>query len=297
MRSGFSLGASGASWLNLTMARSAGFTAEVLRRKHLKNVGRSVILKSNIYLGLVVVCLKIALIVILYLLAAFLLPFLFLFVCGLFVDTKKEYNRDSRFFRALLDGSTTIILWLLGVRYDIQGEEKFPSSGNFLFISNHRSNYDPIIQWTVFKKYRFSFISKSENFKVPIYGRLIHRCCFMPIDRKNPRKAMETINRAAKLLMETENSVGVYPEGKRSKECRLLPFHSGVLKAAQKSHRPIVVSTIEGTENIFRNIRHFRKTLVTIKILETIDADKVKSTKSTELSDYCAALMKKELEE
>ena len=201
----------------------------------------------------------------------FLLLFLFLFICGLFVDTKKQYDRDSRFYRALLDGSTTFILWCLGVRYNIIGEERFPPSGNFLFISNHRSNYDPIIQWTVFKRYKLSFISKKENFRIPMYGRIIHRCCFMPIDRKSPRKAMETVNRAARLLNETENSVGVYPEGKRSKECKLLPFHSGVLKTAQKAGKPIVVSTIEGTENIFRNIKRLRKTVVTIRILETID--------------------------
>lgn len=240
---------------------------------------------------------KVFLWILLILLAVLLLPFLFLFVCGLFVDTKKQYERDSRFYRALLDGSTTVILWCLGVRYNITGEEKFPESGNFLFISNHRSNYDPIIQWTVFKRYKLSFISKKENFRIPMYGRIIHRCCFMPIDRQSPRKAMETVNRAAKFLRETENSVGVYPEGKRSKECRLLPFHSGVLKTAQKAGKPIVVSTIEGTENIFRNIKRFRKTVVTIKILETIDADRVKSEKTTELSDYCAALMAKELEE
>lgn len=240
---------------------------------------------------------KIVLIVLASLVGIILLPFLFLFVCGLFVNTKKQYDRDSRFFRALLDGSTTIILWCLGVRYNITGEEKFPADTNFLFISNHRSNYDPIVQWTVFKRYKLSFISKKENFRIPMYGRIIHRCCFMPIDRKSPRKAMETVNRAARLLTETGNSVGVYPEGKRSKECRLLPFHSGVLKVAQKAGKPIVVSTIEGTENIFRNIKRFRKTVVTIKILETIDAGRVKSLKTQELSEYCADLMKKELEE
>ena len=240
---------------------------------------------------------KILLIVLLCIVGLILLPFLFLFVCGLFVDTKKQYDRDSRFFRALLVGSTTVVLWLLGVRYVVIGAEKFPESGNFLFISNHRSNYDPIVQWTVFKRYKLSFISKKENFRIPMYGRLIHRCCFMPIDRKSPRKAMETVNRAAKLLTETGNSVGVYPEGKRSKEGRLLPFHAGVLKVAQKAGKPIVVSTIEGTENIFRNIKRFRKTAVTIKILETIDAEKVRELKTSELSEYCEALMKKELEE
>ena len=76
---------------------------------------------------------KIVLLVVLILLGLILLPFLFLFICGLFVDTRKQYERDSKFYRALLDGSTTVILWCLGVRYKISGEEKFPETGNFLY--------------------------------------------------------------------------------------------------------------------------------------------------------------------
>ncbi len=226
-----------------------------------------------------------------------LVMFLFLLICGLFVDPKKQYERDSRFFRALLEGSSGFILWCLGVRYKVIGEERFPKNGNFLFISNHRSNYDPIVQWIVFKQHRLSFISKKSNFKIPMFGRLIHRCCFMPIDRENPRKAMETVNRAARLLTDTENCVGVYPEGKRSKSCRLLPFHGGVLKSAQKAGKPLVISTIEGTENVWKNIKRLKKTVVTIKILETMDAGRVKAAKTSQLSDYCAELMKNELEE
>ena len=46
---------------------------------------------------------KIVLLVVLILLGSILLPFLFLFICGLFVDTRKQYERDSKFYRALLD--------------------------------------------------------------------------------------------------------------------------------------------------------------------------------------------------
>lgn len=239
---------------------------------------------------------KLLLVIVLIPVGLLFLAALFLFVCGLFVDMKKEYERDSAFYRTVLNAYCIVCLWLLGIRFEIIGEEKFPSEGNFLFISNHRSNYDPIIQWTVFRHHKMSFISKKENFKIPFFGRIIHRCCFMPIDRENPRRAMETIIRAAKLLQETDNSVGVYPEGKRSKDCTLLPFHGGVLKAAKKAGKPVVISTIEGTENIFKNIKRFRKTIVTIKILETISAQRVTAEKTALLSEYCEELMKKELE-
>ncbi len=252
---------------------------------------------NNKALGVRNIEILLQLIILILALPIVLVMFLFLLICGLFVDPKKQYEHDSRFFRALLHGSSAFILWCLGVRYKIIGREKLPENENFLFISNHRSNYDPIVQWIVFKQHRLSFISKKANFKIPMFGRLIHRCCFMPIDREDARKAMDTVNRAARLLSFGENCVGVYPEGKRSKSCRLLPFHGGVLKAAQKAEKPIVVSTIESTENVFRNIKRLRRTTVTLKILEVIDAERVRSSKTSQLSSYCAELMKNELEE
>ena len=212
---------------------------------------------------------KIVLLVVLILLGLILLPFLFLFICGLFVDTRKQYERDSKFYRALLDGSTTVILWCLGVRYKISGEEKFPETGNFLFISNHRSNYDPIIQWTVFKRYKLSFISKKENFRIPMYGRIIHRCCFMPIDRSDPGKALSTIKTATEILQKGDMAVGVYPEGTRNRQGGLLPFHTGVFRIAQKAHAPIVVMAIHGTENIYRNVLR-RRSDVYIDVVDVL---------------------------
>ena len=75
----------------------------------------------------------------------------------------------------------------------------------------------------------------------------------MAIDRENPRNAMKTIIKASKLLQKGEVSVGVYPEGTRSKECKLLPFHNGVFKIAQRADAPIAIVAISGTEKVSKN--------------------------------------------
>lgn len=129
-----------------------------------------------------------------------------------------------------------------------------------MFVGNHRSNFDPIIEWLVLKPWDIAFISKGENFKIPFFGRIIRKCCFMPIDRENPRKALRTINKASDLLQSGEVSIGVYPEGTRSKTGELLPFHDGVFHIAKKAGTPIVVMSIRGTEQIHKNVlrRHSR---------------------------------------
>ena len=220
---------------------------------------------------------------------------IFLFINGLlFVNMKKEYNDDSKYFRFLLNNSTAIAVKLIRIHISLTGREKLPK-GRFLLVSNHRSKFDPILTWHVFAKENLSFISKPENFKVPVYGRIIHRCCFMPIDRENPRKALKTIQRAISLIKNDVASVAVYPEGTRNYGEGLLPFHNAVFKSAIKAGVPIVVMTIYGADMIHKNYP-LHSSKVEIDVLETIEADRVKSMKTAEIGDYVSNLMLENLE-
>ena len=196
---------------------------------------------------------------------------LFLWLAALAVDTKKEYTQDSPFYRRLLYGATALAIRLLHIHIEAEGLEKLPEKGRFLLVCNHRSNFDPILTWQILRRCNLAFVSKAENFEIPIFGRFIRRCCFLAIDRENPRNALVTIQKAADLLTSDTVSVAIYPEGTRSKDCTLLPFHNGVFKIAQKAEVPIVVAAIEGTEQIHRNWFR-RSTRVRFSVLETIPA-------------------------
>lgn len=227
--------------------------------------------------------------------AGILILFLTTFIASQFISTKKEYNTDSKFFRFVLVHTTAVGMRIMRVKYDLQDFDKIPEGKQMLFVCNHRSNFDPLLSWKVLAKHYPSFISKAENFKIPFYGRIIRRCCMMAIDRENPRNAMMTIDRASKLLKADEVSIFVYPEGTRSKKCKLLPFHSGVFKIAQKANVPVVVMTIQGSEKI-KNNYPWRSTKVRFKVLEVLDAEHVKSSKTSDISDEARALIAEDLE-
>ena len=222
--------------------------------------------------------------------AAFLLYVLFLGVCCLFIDPQKEYDKDSPFYRFLLDSATAAAMKLLRIRVHISGAENIPKDTKVLFVSNHRSNFDPIITWYALKKWKLAFVSKPGNFKIPFFGRIIRKCCFLPIDRKNPKKAIVTINKAAKLLNEQEVSVGIYPEGTRSKTCVLLPMHNGVFKIAQKAEAPIVVLSITGTEKISGRTP-FRPTDVYLDVLDVFPGENIKNMKTEKIGVLVRHLM------
>lgn len=215
----------------------------------------------------------------------FLLLIPFLIVVTLFINPKKETEKNSKFFRWLLDGYTWFAMVLLKIKVHVKGMENVPENTRFLLVQNHYSNYDPIVTWFIFKKYDLAFVSKPENFKVPFFGKLISRCCFMAIDRENPRNAVKTVDKAAKLLKANEVSVAIYPEGTRNKSyVGLLPFHNSVYKIAQKANVPIVVVGISGAEKIHKNTP-WKKTDVYLEVLQVLDTETVQSMRTNEIGE------------
>ena len=217
-------------------------------------------------------------------LGAFLLYCLVLVVSSLFVDDSKEYDKPSRYFRFLLNSSTFIGLWILRVKISVEGIENVPKDRRFMLVSNHRSNYDPIVTWRVLHDRDMAFITKPDNFKVPFWGKLIRKCAFMGIDRSDAKKSIMTINKAAEKIKNGYVSVGVYPEGTRSLDYKLLPFHTGVFRIAQKADAPIVVMTVSGTELIHRQYIK-RRTRVCVKFVELIPTEEVHANSTNALSE------------
>ncbi len=209
---------------------------------------------------------------------------LFIVVASLFVDPRKEYDKNSRFYRALLDVATAVGLWLVRARIHVTGIERVPKDVCCLYVSNHRSNYDSIVTWRVFRKEKLAFISKPSNFHIFAFGRIIRKCCFMAIDRENARNAIRTFHQAADYLKRQEVSVGVYPEGTRSRSKEMLPFHGGVFKIAQLAKAPVVVLAVRGCEDIAHNVP-FRATDVYLDVVDVIMPEELEGVRTRVISE------------
>ncbi len=225
-----------------------------------------------------------------------ILGVLLVIISSLFINTKKEHNKNNRFFRGMINVSAAIVIWLDRIHVHVTGLEKIPAGTRFLLVSNHRSKFDPITTWHVLRKYDVAFITKPENLKIPFYGKIIQKCCFMPINRENPRLAIPTIERAIMLLKKDEVSIGVYPEGTRSKTLELQPFHAAVFKIAVSAKVPVVVMTAYKTETIAKAFP-FGRSDVYLDFLDVIPAEDVQKMRSVELSNRCEAIIKQKLDE
>ena len=139
------------------------------------------------------------------------------------------------------------------------------------------------------------FVSKEGNFHIPIMGRLIRRCSCLSIDRSDPRKAIRSIYQAADIL-KSGISMGVYPEGTRSKGGVLLPFHTGVFKIAKRAGAPIVVIALDGSEKIHKNYP-FRRSYVRFRMAAVLNAETVAHANDRELGVKVQEILRSALPE
>lgn len=232
------------------------------------------------------------------LLALALIYILFLLACDLAVNPKKEYDTCDRFYFRVLNSAAFCSFRLARLKIRMEGGEKVPWERRFLIVSNHCSNFDPIITWYFLRKNNIAFVSKKENFKVPLFGRMIRKCGFLEIDRDNPKESVRTLGKAAELIRRNEASVGVYPEGTRNRtpEKGLLPFHNGVFKIAQMAKAPIVVAVLQGTEQIRRRYP-LRRTEIVLRILEVIPAEEAAARRTSEIGQQVKGLLENQLGE
>lgn len=209
---------------------------------------------------------------------------LFLFIFSLFCYTKKPIEKDNAFCRFLGYHTMDSILTLCMCKVKGEGLEKIPEEP-IVLISNHLSQLDPMAAFVLLKGRRLAFISKKENMRIPIVGPISQKIGFLPLDRDNPLRAMRTIHFAAKMVKEMDFSVGIYPEGHRSRSGELLAFKTGAFVLAKKADVPLVVARFQGTNLPVK--RFPRLSRATFTVLDVLPVETVRSLSAEELADVC----------
>ena len=215
-------------------------------------------------------------------------------ISSLFVNVNRIYMKKNAYYWWLMQTSLAIVLKVLHIKTKVEGADRIPTNGRFLLVCNHRSVFDPMITLRVLKKYRVTFISKEENFQIPVVGRIIRRCNCLSINRGSSKQSLFIMQKAQAMIQSDLCSVGVYPEGTRSKDLTLLPFHEGTFFPAVRAKVPVVVCTIVGTENVGKNAP-WHKTSVTLKVLEVIPASYTAEHRMADVSQRARSDMENDL--
>ena len=230
--------------------------------------------------------------------AALALPaFLFLWAACALVDISKPQEHDSKFYRVLTNLIIEAVMMVARVRVHTSGLEKTPKEGRFLLVCNHLNDSDPALLLRFFRKSQLAFISKKENSTMFIVGKVMHKILCQMINRENDREALKTILKCIQLIKDDEVSVAVFPEGGIKGNNLLNPFRPGVFKIAQKANVPIVVCTLWGSQDVFKNLAKLKPTDVDLHLVGVIPAEELKGVTAVDISNRVRAMMAADLGE
>lgn len=217
-------------------------------------------------------------------LSVLLLTSAYLYSC--FMKTTMP-SMSRRVFYRFLSRIADWVLCLCATRIHVQGEETLPTDQPFLLVCNHLSAFDPIVTMAALKNHSLAFVSKPENFRIPLVGPIMRNASFLPIDRENPRNAVTAIKQAAKNIAERNLSMGIYPEGTRNKTGGdLLAFHNGSFKIATTAKCPVAVLTLRYEKGAFPYRRH---AYLTVKAV--LDKDFICANRTDAISARAKELM------
>ena len=228
----------------------------------------------------------------------FFLGLCILFVLYLVVTSlmfsKEPPKRPNRFASLTVRLALPWFALLLGSRITTRGKEKMPKE-HAIYVSNHRSAFDPVFIMSAFPHRRTAFVSKLSVEKYPFIGAYMRACGYVFVDRESPMQALRALHRAAKYVKETKMNYGVFPEGTRSRDGKLLPFKEGAFVLAKKSDTPIVVMTVEGSENAISRLP-FHLPRIRVTVHGVIPVEEVRALSVQELAERARAMMAAYLE-
>ena len=138
---------------------------------------------------------------------------------------------------------------LVGVELNIIGAEKIDPKKSYVVIGNHPSTLDIFTHITALPV-SIRFLTKTELFRIPIFGRVLKTLGLPRIDRKNAKANFEKINDSINQVIKLGNSIMIFPEGKRSNQKELLPFKKGASHIAKNFNLPIIPVVSHNAHNL-----------------------------------------------
>ncbi|MEO0814337.1 MAG: lysophospholipid acyltransferase family protein, partial [Myxococcota bacterium] len=133
-----------------------------------------------------------------------------------------------------------------------------------IYVMNHQSAADIPVSFIAIPV-NLRFIAKAILRYVPWLGTYMLMTGMIFVDRGNRRKAMSSMQKAARRIREGCNIIA-YAEGTRSRSGRVLPFKKGPFVLALEAGVPIVPCAIEGGQRVFPPGLKIRPGTVRLKI-------------------------------
>jgi 1-acyl-sn-glycerol-3-phosphate acyltransferase len=186
--------------------------------------------------------------------------------------------------------SSIIPIW----KIKIEGREKASGEATYVIIANHQSILDILLINCL--RFRFKWISKIENTKVPVLGWYLRMAGYLTVNRGNEESKAEMLENAL-ICLKQGNSIMIFPEGTRSLNREIGFYKRGAFLLAIQAGVPILPVLIDGTSEILpkHGLRFGDGYNVHIKVLDPVSPQEFDTDNPDLLAWKLSTIMKSEL--
>jgi 1-acyl-sn-glycerol-3-phosphate acyltransferase len=161
-------------------------------------------------------------------------------------------------------------------------------------VSNHQSMLDIAVLFHLYAY--FIWVSKIENFRMPVLGWVMYINRYISLKREDPKTFVKMFERIA-IALKHNRTIMIFPEGTRSLTNELGRFKEGAFKAAIENKVPIIPIVLDGTGRVVpkEGMIIKDKTKITVKVLDEIPYERFPSHDPKVLKEFVKDIIAKEL--
>jgi 1-acyl-sn-glycerol-3-phosphate acyltransferase len=136
-------------------------------------------------------------------------------------------------------------LFKIFISWEVRGRENVPLTGPLIVIANHVHLADPPLLALSFPRW-ITFMAKEELFHYPILRHIIRWAQVFSVRREGTIKEKRQVLERAKDILKSGAVLGMFPEGRRSREARLSHGKPGAAVIASRMDIPLLPVGIIG---------------------------------------------------
>lgn len=165
----------------------------------------------------------------------------------------------------------------------------------YVAVSNHESFADIFLISHL--PWEMKWLSKEAIFRIPVMGWMMRMAGDIPVRRRDRRSRADALEQVRDRLRKGV-SVMILPEGTRSPDGTLLPFHAGAFKVAIEMGVPILPMVVAGTRHAMpKGSLLFNRARAEVRVLEPIGTAGLGPHDVPALRDRVRALIKEARDE
>lgn len=150
------------------------------------------------------------------------------------------------------------------IDHKIIGLENIPKNSPYIIASKHQSAWETISFLFIFNVP--VFVYKKELLKLPIFSSYLKRTKMIPIDRRNPKSAINTITKSCAELKGSNRAIIIFPEGTRTRYGSKTKIKPGIYLIAKQTGYPVIPVSLDSGKFWSREQSYKKPGIITVKI-------------------------------